>query len=109
MAYGDPQLLHLDSMLTDISVGFDNPDQFVASMLFPQVGVAKQSDRYYVYNRDLWGRVTDDIRAPGSEANELSHVTATSPKSTLSKMSCLMRRSRMQTSLFSPRWTQPSV
>jgi hypothetical protein len=75
MAYGDPQLLHLDSMLTDISVGFDNPDQFVASMLFPQVGVAKQSDRYYVYNRDLWGRVTDDIRAPGSEANELPPMT----------------------------------
>jgi hypothetical protein len=75
MAYGDPQLLHLDSMLTDISVGFDNPDAFVASLLFPQVGVGKQSDKYYVYNRDLWGRVTPDIRTPGSEANELPPMT----------------------------------
>src|SRR6266496_1113260 len=75
MAYGDPQLLHLDSMLTDISVGFDNPDMFVAQRLFPAVRVAKQSDKYYVYNRDLWGRVTDDIRAPGSEANELPPMT----------------------------------
>lgn len=75
MAYGDPQLLHLDSMLTNISLGFDNPDSFVGSMLFPAVPVGKQSDKYYVYNRDLWGRVTDDIRAPGSEANELPPMT----------------------------------
>jgi hypothetical protein len=40
-------------------------------MLFPAVPVSKQSDKYYIYNRDLWGRVTDDIRAPGSRANEL--------------------------------------
>jgi len=75
MAYNDPQLLHLDSMLTEISVGFDNPDMFVAQRLFPAVRVGKQSDKYYVYNRDLWGRVTDDIRAPGSEANELPPMT----------------------------------
>jgi len=75
VAYGDPQLLHLDTMLTGISVGFDNPDMFVAARLFPAVGVAKQSDKYYVYNRDIWGRVTDDIRAPGSMANELPPMT----------------------------------
>jgi len=75
MAYNDPQLLHLDSMLTGISVGWDNPDAFVASTLFPTVRVAKDSDKYYIYNRDVWGRVMDDIRTPGSEANELPPMT----------------------------------
>ncbi len=75
MAYGDPQLLHLDTMLSNISMGWDNPQQFVASMLFPTVAVGKQSDKYYVFNRDLWGRVMDDIRTPGSEANELPPMT----------------------------------
>jgi hypothetical protein len=62
-------------MLTEISVGFDNPDEFVGSLLFPAVRVAKQSDKYFVYNRDLWGRVTDDFRAPGARANELPPMT----------------------------------
>lgn len=75
MAYNDPQLLHLDSMLTNISMGWDNPQEFVGPVLFPSVTVAKQSDKYYVYNRDTWGRVTDDIRVPGSEANELPPMT----------------------------------
>jgi len=75
MAYNDPQLLHLDSMLSNISMGWDNPEEFVASALFPAVRVVKQSDRYYIYTRDTWGRVMDDIRAPGSEANELPPMT----------------------------------
>src|SRR4051812_33386882 len=75
MAYNDPQLLHLDSMLTNISAGWDNPQAFVASSLFPAVRVGKDSDKYYVYNRDTWGRVMDDIRTPGSEANELPPMT----------------------------------
>jgi hypothetical protein len=62
-------------MLSNISVGYDNPDQFVASMLFPVVRVGRQSDKYYVYNRDTWGRVFDDLRTPGSEANELPPMT----------------------------------
>lgn len=75
MAYNDPQLLHLDGMLTNISVGYDNPDEFMASNFFPSVRVGKQSDKYYVFNRDLWGRRTDDLRYPGSEANELPPMT----------------------------------
>jgi hypothetical protein len=62
-------------MLTQISAGFDNPIDYVGPRLFPSVSVAKQSDKYYVFNRDTWGRVTDDIRQPGSEANELPPMT----------------------------------
>jgi len=62
-------------MLSNISMGWDNPEEFVASSLFPAVRVGKQSDKYYVYTRDTWGRVMDDIRTPGSEANELPPMT----------------------------------
>jgi hypothetical protein len=77
MAYGDPQLLHLDAMLTAISVGYQN-EAFIADIFAPNVPVNKQSDKYYVHNHDLWGRVTDDIRAPGARANELPPMTLSS-------------------------------
>jgi len=75
VAYNDPQLVHLDTMLTQISVGYENPAAYVASMLFPTVRVAKQSDKYFVMTREVWGRETNDLRAPGSEANELPAMT----------------------------------
>src|SRR5947207_11440006 len=68
-AYDDPQLLHLDSMLTQISVGFQNA-AMVGERLFPTVGVQKQSDKYYVFKRESW-QILDDIRAPGGRANEV--------------------------------------
>jgi hypothetical protein len=74
MAYGDPQLLHLDAMLTDISVGYQG-DDYVADLFYPSITVNKQSNKYYVYTRDIWGRATDDLRAPGARANELPPMT----------------------------------
>jgi hypothetical protein len=77
VAYQDPQLLHLDSMLTGWSAGYGegHADNYVAKILYPTIFVVKDSDKYYVHNRDVWGRVTDDIRTPGSEANELPPMT----------------------------------
>jgi hypothetical protein len=75
MPYNDAQLLHIDQMLTEISVGFDNPDTFTATMLAPAVKVTKDSDRYYVQTREVWGRATDDLRSPGARANELPPMT----------------------------------
>src|SRR5260221_8507467 len=61
-------------MLTEISVGWTN-DDYVADVFYPSIPVLKQSNKYYVYTRDLWGRVTDDIREPGTRANELPQMT----------------------------------
>jgi hypothetical protein len=61
-------------MLTQISTGYQN-DDFVASRFFPSIGVNKQSDKYYVHNREVWGRATDDVRTPGSRSNELPPMT----------------------------------
>jgi hypothetical protein len=69
VAYGDPQLLHIDKVLTQISVDYRN-NGLVGDLLFPTVNVDKQSDKYHVMNKDGF-TVMDDIRAPGGQTNEL--------------------------------------
>lgn len=69
MAYGDPQLLHVDKVLTNISVAYSNRD-FVGNMLFPAVSVDKQSDKWNVFDRRGF-TVFDDIRGPNDNTKEL--------------------------------------
>lgn len=62
--------VHVDQVLTQISVGW--PTQGLAgAALFPTVTVRKQSDKYYVFGREGW-LPEDDLRAPGTEANEVT-------------------------------------
>jgi hypothetical protein len=61
--------VHIDQVLTQISVGFPNTG-LVGNVLYPPVTVRKQSDKYYVFGREAW-LPEDDIRAPGTEANEI--------------------------------------
>jgi hypothetical protein len=61
--------VHVDAMLTNISVAFmQEATEFVASRVFPTVPVAKQSDRYFVYDRADFFRDTMQVRAPGTES-----------------------------------------
>lgn len=69
MAYGDPQLIHVDKVLTNISVGYENR-AFAGDRLFPTVGVEKQSDKWNVFDRTGF-TVMADLRAPGANTNEL--------------------------------------
>lgn len=72
MAVYDPRgggNIHIDVALTNVSVGFEN-NSFVGERLFPTVPVLKQSNKYYVFGRETWS-VHLDIRAPGTEANEI--------------------------------------
>lgn len=61
---------HFDQILTNISVGWSNPE-LVAERLFPPVVVRKQSDKYYTFGREAWMPESGDYRAPGTEANEI--------------------------------------
>ncbi len=64
--------VHVDVVLTNISVAWPN-EGLVGEILFPTVPVAKQSNKYYIYNgREGWYPALDDSRAPGAEANEIT-------------------------------------
>lgn len=64
------QRVHLDKMLTNISIGYKN-EAYIADKIFASVAVEKQSDRYYVFGMDKF-RQHQDLRAPGTEAREIS-------------------------------------
>ena len=63
--------VHIDVVLTNISVAWPN-NGFVGPVLFPQVTVNKQANKYYVFGREAWQpEPFGDVRAPGSVANEI--------------------------------------
>jgi len=64
------QQVHLDKMLSNISIGYSN-EMYIADQIFKDVTVQKQSDKYYVFGKERF-RANDDLRAPGTEANEIS-------------------------------------
>lgn len=61
--------VHVNAPLTNISIAYlqDNMN-FIASRVFPNVPVAKQSDRYYIYDRGDFNRDEMQLRAPGTES-----------------------------------------
>lgn len=64
-----PSDVHVNTPLTQVSVAFmQSADRFVADKVFPVVNVAKQSDRYYVYDRGSFNRDEMKERAPASES-----------------------------------------
>lgn len=64
-----PGDVHVNAPLTNISVAYiQSAGDFIASKVFPNIPVAKQSDRYYVYNRGDFNRDEMDLRAPGTES-----------------------------------------
>jgi hypothetical protein len=62
--------VHIDQVLTNISVGWSN-EGLVGERLFPKVVVKKQADKYYTFGREAWLPEAGDFRAPGTEANEI--------------------------------------
>ena len=60
--------LHVDSALTNFSIGVIQAFQPAAMQIFPMAPVAKQSDKYYVYDAADWHRIVAENRAPGTLA-----------------------------------------
>lgn len=61
--------VHVNRPLTNLSVAFlQRQEQFVASRVFPVVGVAKQSDLFYTYDKNEFYRDEAKPRAPGTES-----------------------------------------
>lgn len=62
--------VHVDRPLSNISVAIlqDIAKDYIATTVFPTIPTLKQSDRYFVYNRDFWHRTAAQKRAPATES-----------------------------------------
>lgn len=60
--------LHVNQPLTNVSVAYiQKADAFIATKVFPQVPVQKQSDMYWRYSKSDWRRTDVKRRAPSTE------------------------------------------
>ena len=70
--------VHVDALLTDISVAFiQGSTKYVADRVFPRVPVMKRSDLYATYNQGDFLRDEVERRTAGGEAVQLGYRTAT--------------------------------
>lgn len=71
-----PSDVHVDSILTRISIAYESND-FIATQIFPIVPVEKQSDYYFIYPKGPWFRLANLRRGPGAEAVRLDYTVST--------------------------------
>jgi hypothetical protein len=67
--------VHIDDVLTNISIEWPINRDFIGSRLFPSLKVQKQSDKYFIFDREKWKLEAHDVRAPGTVANEIPGMT----------------------------------
>lgn len=69
MAQPSQSTVHVDSILTNISVAYmQQQDHFIAGKVFPVVPVQKQTDLYYTYTKNDWFRDEMQRRADSTES-----------------------------------------
>jgi len=62
-------MIHIDQPLTNVSIAYvQNASNFVAGQVFPIVPVAKQSDKYFTFDRGDWNTAGAKRRARGTES-----------------------------------------
>ena len=73
-----PGDVHVNGPLGNVSEAYiQNATNFIATRMFPNVPVAKQSDLYFVYDRQDFFRNEVQLRAPGSESAGGGHRLST--------------------------------
>ncbi len=69
MAKTTPRDLHVDQLLTQLSIAaYNEPGSYIARQIAPIVPVQKQSDIYPVYDQSHWFRNEAAPRAPGTKS-----------------------------------------
>ena len=64
-----PGDVHVNRPLTNVSVAWlQDQARYIAGRVFPVVGVAKQSDLYFIFSRADWLRAVAEKRAPSTES-----------------------------------------
>ena len=68
-----PSSVHIDQPLTNLTLAYvQEQSNFIADKVFPVVGVDRQSDKYYIYDRDNMNRSGDVKKlAPRTEVNRI--------------------------------------
>lgn len=67
-----PGDLHIDQYLTNLAVGWaQNPAKFIAGQVFPTVPVAKQSDKYAIWDKGFFYRDEVAPRPLGGRPNQV--------------------------------------
>ena len=68
-----PSAVHVDQPLTNLTLAYaQSQENFIADKVFPTVGVSKQSDKYYIYDRANMNRTGDVAKlAPRTEVNRI--------------------------------------
>ena len=68
-----PSQVHIDQPLSNLTLAYvQSQDTFIADKVFPVVGVSKQSDKYYIYDRANMNRAGDvKVLAPRTEVNRI--------------------------------------
>lgn len=78
MANPTPGDVHVNRPLTNISIAYmQDASNFIASRIFPNIPVSKQSDLYFTYDRDDFWRNEVQRRAPGAETAGSGHRLST--------------------------------
>jgi len=67
--------IHVDKPLSNISIKYRN-ENFIAMDVFPEVQVKKDSDKYFIYDRDF--RLPETARANRAESRQHSFQLSTS-------------------------------
>jgi len=75
-----PSAVHVDQPLTNLTLAYaQSQENFIADKVFPTVGVSKQSDKYYIYDRANMNRTGDvEKHAPRTEVNRIGMTLSTS-------------------------------
>jgi hypothetical protein len=67
--------LHIDVPLSNVAITY-RPSGMIADLIFPQVGVRKESDSYLIWERAEAFRISDARRSRGTEANKIEWEAA---------------------------------
>ena len=76
MAQPTPQSMHVDAILTNISIAYKN-SLYIGDRVFPMVPVKKQSDKYFVYPKGAWFRDEAALRSPGASGRKGGYELST--------------------------------
>ncbi len=74
--------VHIDSALSNISIGYRN-ESYIGEKIFPRVPVAHKSDYYYEFSRGAWFRDDVAVRAPGTRAAKADYEVTSASYNTI--------------------------